>query len=133
MIALQLAINGILLGGVLALSALGFNIIFGVMRVVNLAHGDFVVLAAVMCAYAFTQFGINPLLLLPVTIVFGFVAGALVHRFLLRRLPREIASAEASMASAGSRPKGPDVSRRSWVRWPTVPSAAARSRASERT
>ena len=96
MIALQLAINGILLGGVLALSALGFNIIFGVMRVVNLAHGDFVVLAAVLCAYAFTQFGINPLLLLPLTIVAGFIAGALVHRFLLRRLPREIASAEAS-------------------------------------
>ena len=96
MIALQLAINGILLGGVLALSALGFNIIFGVMRVVNLAHGDFVVLAAVLCAYAFTQFGINPLLLLPLTIVVGFIAGALVHRFLLRRLPREIASAEAS-------------------------------------
>lgn len=96
MIVLQLAVNGILLGGVLALSALGFNIIFGVMRVVNLAHGDFVVLAAVLCAYAFTQFGINPLLLLPLTIVAGFCAGALVHRFLLRRLPREIASAEAS-------------------------------------
>jgi len=95
-IALQLAINGILLGGVLALSALGFNIIFGVMRVVNLAHGDFVVLAAVFGAYAFAQFGINPLLLLPLTIGAGFVAGALIHRFLLRRLPGEVASAEAS-------------------------------------
>jgi branched-chain amino acid transport system permease protein len=95
-IAVQLAINGILLGGVLALSALGFNIIFGVMRVVNLAHGDFVVLAAVFGAYAFAQFGVNPLLLLPITIAAGFVAGALIHRFLLRRLPGEIASAEAS-------------------------------------
>jgi branched-chain amino acid transport system permease protein len=95
-IALQLAINGILLGGVLALSALGFNIIFGVMRVVNLAHGDFVVLAAVFAAYGFAQFGINPLLLLPLAIVAGFLAGALIHYGLLRRLPGEVASAEAS-------------------------------------
>jgi branched-chain amino acid transport system permease protein len=95
-ILLQLAINGVLLGGVLALSALGFNIVFGVMRVVNLAHGDFVVLAAVFAAYAFARMGINPLLLLPLTVVAGFVIGALVHRLLLRRLPGEIASAEAS-------------------------------------
>ena len=66
MLVLQLAINGILLGGVLALSALGFNIIFGVMRVVNLAHGDFVVLAAMLCAVIFLCLSIAaaPLMLL---------------------------------------------------------------------
>ena len=46
MLIVQLVVNGVLLGGVLGLSALGFNLIFGVMRVVNLAHGDFVVLSA---------------------------------------------------------------------------------------
>jgi len=96
MVVLQLAINGVLLGGVLALSALGFNIVFGVMRVVNLAHGDFVVLAAVFAAYAFAQSGVNPLLLLPFTVAVGFVAGALIHHLLLRRLPGEVAGAEAS-------------------------------------
>ncbi|HXF33112.1 MAG TPA: branched-chain amino acid ABC transporter permease [Candidatus Acidoferrales bacterium] len=96
MLIAQLVINGVLLGGVLALSALGFNIIFGVMRIVNLAHGDFVVLAAVFCAFAFAQTGVNPLLLLPVTAIGGFVLGAFVHRYLLRRLPGEIASGEAS-------------------------------------
>jgi len=96
MLIAQLAVNGILLGGVLGLSALGFNIIFGVMRVVNLAHGDFVVLSAMLCAFAFAQWNVNPLLLLPVTATIGFVLGAMVHRFLLRRLPREIASGEAS-------------------------------------
>ncbi len=96
MIVAQLAINGVLLGGILALSALGFNVIFGVMRVVNLAHGDFVVLAAVFAVFAFEQFGVNPLFVLPVTVIAGFAAGALVHRLLLRRLPGEIASAEAS-------------------------------------
>ena len=92
----QLIVDGILLGGVLALSALGFNIIFGVMRVVNLAHGDILVLAALVCATAFTQWHINPLFLLPVNIAGGFVIGALIQRFLLRRLPAEIASGEAS-------------------------------------
>ena len=96
MIVLQLVVNGILLGGVLALSALGFNIIFGVMRVVNLAHGDFLVLAATFCVFLFTSFGINPLVVLPLTIAFGFGAGALVHYGLLRNLPSDVASSEAS-------------------------------------
>jgi len=92
----QLLVNGILLGGVFALSALGFNIIFGVMRVVNLAHGDVVVLAAMLCAFVFGALGINPLIVLPAVVVIGFLAGAAIHRFLLRKLPGEIASAEAS-------------------------------------
>ncbi len=92
----QLVVNGLLLGGVLALSALGFNIIFGVMRVVNLAHGDLIVIAALTCAVAYANWHINPLLLLPFTALGGFVLGAAIQRFLLRRLPAEIASAEAS-------------------------------------
>ena len=92
----QLIVNGLLLGGVFALSALGFNIIFGVMRVVNLAHGDIVVLAAMLCAFAFGSLGLNPLMVLPATIAAGFLAGAAIHGLLLRRLPGEIASAEAS-------------------------------------
>ena len=92
----QLVVNGLLLGGVFALSALGFNIIFGVMRVVNLAHGDIVVLAALLCAYEFGTLGFNPLIVLPAAIAGGFVAGAAIYAFLLRRLPGEIASAEAS-------------------------------------
>ena len=92
----QIVVNGLLLGGVFALSALGFNIIFGVMRVVNLAHGDIVVLAAMTCAFAFGSLGLNPLLVLPVAVIAGFLAGAAIHGLLLRRLPGEIASAEAS-------------------------------------
>ena len=95
-IAVQLLVNGLLLGGVLALSALGFNIIFGVMRVVNLAHGDLIVLAALTCAVAYEHWHINPLLLLPINALGGFIIGAVIQRFLLRRLPAEIASGEAS-------------------------------------
>jgi len=95
-IVVQLIVNGLLLGGVLALSALGFNIIFGVMRVVNLAHGDLIVIAALTCAVAYAHWHINPLVLLPFTALGGFVLGAAIQRFLLRRLPVEIASGEAS-------------------------------------
>lgn len=66
------------------------------MRVVNLAHGDVVVLAAMLSAFAFAQAGINPFLLLPLVIVAGFALGSAIQMFLLRRLPGEIASAEAS-------------------------------------
>jgi branched-chain amino acid transport system permease protein len=93
---IQLIVNGLLLGGVLALSALGFNIIFGVMRVVNLAHGDLVVIAALTCAVAYARWHINPLLLLPFTALGGFILGAAIQRFLLRRLPADVASGEAS-------------------------------------
>lgn len=92
----QLVVDGLLLGGILALSALGFNIIFGVMRVVNLAHGDFVVLGAILTALAYGRWHMNPLLMLPVTALLGFVLGVLIQRYLLRNLPREIASGEAS-------------------------------------
>src|SRR5579875_1372046 len=83
MVIAQLVVNGVLLGGVLALSALGFNIVFAV-------------LSAVFCAVVFAQTNLNPLILLPLTAGAGFVLGALVHRYLLHRLPGEIASAEAS-------------------------------------
>ncbi|MBV8600831.1 MAG: branched-chain amino acid ABC transporter permease [Candidatus Eremiobacteraeota bacterium] len=96
MTVVQLVVNGLLLGGVFALSALGFNIIYGVMRVVNLAHGDVVVIAAMVCALAFGALGLNPLVLLPVAVAGGFVLGAAIHRLLLRRLPAETASTEAS-------------------------------------
>jgi branched-chain amino acid transport system permease protein len=91
----QLTIDGLLLGGVYALSALGFNMIFGVMRVVNLSHGQFVVLAALLAAWAYATYHVSPLVTLPVAVVLAFVLGALVHRFLLRRLPADTASQEA--------------------------------------
>jgi branched-chain amino acid transport system permease protein len=66
------------------------------MRVVNLAHGDFVVLAAMLCAFAFASAGVNPFLLLPAVTLGGFLFGAAIQKYLLHRLPEEIASAEGS-------------------------------------
>ena len=68
--------QGVLLGGLYALFAMGLSLIFGVMRLTNIAHGDFIVLAA-FGAFAITsQTGIGPLgalaFLLPLSVVFGY-------------------------------------------------------------
>lgn len=64
---LQNLILGLLLGGVYALVAGGLTLIFGVMRVINIAHGAFLILAAFLTHTLWTEFGIDPLLAILVT------------------------------------------------------------------
>jgi branched-chain amino acid transport system permease protein len=70
-------VQGVLLGGLYALFAAGLSLIFGVMRLVNLAHGDLIVLAAFLILSLVTGFGLNPfvaaLIALPVMFVLGYV------------------------------------------------------------
>lgn len=70
-------IQGVLLGGLYALFAAGLSLIFGVMRLVNIAHGDLIVLAAFLGLTATTTLGINPLfaifIVAPVMGLFGYV------------------------------------------------------------
>lgn len=70
-------IQGILLGGLYALFAAGLSLIFGVMRLVNIAHGDFIVLAAFLGLSITTGFGLHPLaalfIVVPVMACFGYV------------------------------------------------------------
>lgn len=93
-LVLQLIINGLLLGGVFALAALGLNVIFGVTRIVNLAHGQIIILTALTCAVAFQKLGITPIEALPFAFVGGAIIGIIIERALLRRLPAHAQSAE---------------------------------------
>ncbi len=72
---LQVAIFGLLLGGVYALFASGLTLAFGVMRIVNLAHAVFIVASAYIAFFAFEHLGIDPLLsivfIMPLMFVFG--------------------------------------------------------------
>ncbi|MBI1877653.1 MAG: branched-chain amino acid ABC transporter permease, partial [Chloroflexi bacterium] len=65
--------QGILLGGLYALYGTGLSLIFGVMRLVNLAHGDFVVISAYLALVAVQILGLSPLLslLLVAPLLFG--------------------------------------------------------------
>lgn len=74
---LNAVVQGILLGGLYALFAAGLSLIFGVMRLVNIAHGDLIVFAAYMGLSTTMMLGINPLLALliviPIMSLFGYV------------------------------------------------------------
>jgi branched-chain amino acid transport system permease protein len=78
-------IQGSLLGGLYALFAIGLSITYGVMRVVNIAHGDFIVLAAYLALIPISMLGVHPfVVILPVAMVM-FGVGYLLQRVLLNR------------------------------------------------
>jgi branched-chain amino acid transport system permease protein len=82
----QLVIGGLLLGAVYALAAAGLNLIFGVMRIVNFAHGDLMVLGAYTAFGLYAAIGLNPLLALLVTVPLLFAAGWILQRVLVERV-----------------------------------------------
>lgn len=83
-LTMQLVINGLLKGAVLALAALGLTLIFGVMDIVNFAHGTYVMLAMYASHVAWAYFGIGPflavLLIAPAFFLFGMASHYLVIR-----------------------------------------------------
>ena len=84
-------IQGVLLGGLYALFAAGLSLIFGIMRLVNLAHGDLIVLAAFAVLALATWFGFDPFLAALLAMPAMFAAGfALQHVLLNRTLGRDL-------------------------------------------
>jgi branched-chain amino acid transport system permease protein len=89
--ALDAVIQGVLLGGLYALFAAGLSLIFGVMRLVNLAHGDLIVLAAFVILVVAEKLGLDPfaamIVAAPILFVIGF---ALQHVLMNRTLGRDL-------------------------------------------
>ncbi|MQB41036.1 branched-chain amino acid ABC transporter permease [Rhizobium sp. ICMP 5592] len=79
-------IQGILLGGLYAQYALGMALMFGVMRVVNITHGDLVVLLALIGISLATTFSLGPWSVLIVLVVLGAVLGVILQRLILNRV-----------------------------------------------
>ncbi|MCH7477009.1 MAG: branched-chain amino acid ABC transporter permease [SAR324 cluster bacterium] len=97
-ILVQLIINGILLGGVYALAAFGLSLIFGVSGVLNLAHGEFLMLSGFFVFVISDRWGINPFLMVAlITPLFFFVGyifeKALIQPLVLRKEQVRLASA----------------------------------------
>ena len=86
MIGLDTVIEGVLLGGVYALFALGLSLIFGIMRLVNLAHGDLILLAAYLVLSVTTVLGIPLIVATLLVVVVMFVAGSALQRLVLERV-----------------------------------------------
>ena len=72
---LQIIVNGVLLGSVYALLGVGMTMIFGIVKLTNLAHGEFVVLGAYLATVLAPALGIDPVLTLVVTIPLMFLSG----------------------------------------------------------
>jgi len=83
---LQYVVTGLLVGGVYALMSIGLALIFGVMRVVNFAQGDFMMLGMYVTYFLTTAYGIDPLLGAVVIVPPFFLVGVAVHRVLLARV-----------------------------------------------
>jgi len=75
----QTLVDGLILGGIYSLSAVGFSLIFGVLGVVNLAHGVIVLLGAYAALVMQQHFGLDPLLSIPFVFALLFVLGALLQ------------------------------------------------------
>jgi branched-chain amino acid transport system permease protein len=83
---LELIASGLITGGIYALIALGLNLQYGLMRILNIAHGEFLMLGAFATWFAQSQLGVSPLLMAPVAF-FGLMGvGMVIHRLAFRRL-----------------------------------------------
>ena len=85
-LALQLTVQGILLGGIYGLIALGLSLIFGVMGVINFAHGQIMVMAMYVSYWIFVLLGLDPYLSLVIVAAVIFVLGYLIQATVVNRI-----------------------------------------------
>jgi len=81
-------VNGLIVGGIYALVGVSLTLLYGVLRVVNFAHGEFVIAGSFLAFVLFTSFGIPPLLAVPIAAVVFFIAGWGLYYVLIPRLAR---------------------------------------------
>ncbi len=78
----QSIVFGIFIGALYGLAAVGFSFIFGVMRILNIAHGELLMLGGYAALLLFTRYHIDPFLSLPIVIVILFLIGAILYKVL---------------------------------------------------
>lgn len=83
--AIQVLILGVMLGGVFALMASGLTLIFGVMRIVNLAHPIMIIWGAFVAYWMFKLYGIDPIVAMPVAAAVMFVVGLVLYKLVFAR------------------------------------------------
>lgn len=85
---LQDLVNGILAGGIFAVVALGFSLVWGIMNIINLAHGSFVMLGAYIAYVLFSSWHVDPFVSIPIAFVLMFAFGYLVQRYIINFVVR---------------------------------------------
>ena len=94
---LALGVSAVLLAGFYASMAYGLGLIYGVLRVVNLAHGGMIMASAYLAWVLFTRFSVDPYLAIPVVMVVFFFVGMALYKGLVRFLPRGAAGGVQSL------------------------------------
>lgn len=82
----QILANGLVLGALYACLAVGFSLVWGVLNVINMLHGSFIVLGGYLTFIAWHQFGIHPVLMLPFVAAFLFVIGYLLQMVFINKV-----------------------------------------------
>src|SRR3990172_12404559 len=80
----QLVVSTLLLGGIYALIAVGLTLIFGIMRVVNFAHGEFLMLGMYLAFWSFSLWRLDPYVVLVIALPVFFVVGLLSYWLALK-------------------------------------------------
>lgn len=84
----QIAVNATLLSGILALVALGFSLVWGIMNIVNLSHGAFIVIGAYLTYWMHELWNVDPFLSVPVSMAVLFGLGYFLQRSLINQIIR---------------------------------------------
>ncbi|MBW1740454.1 MAG: branched-chain amino acid ABC transporter permease [Deltaproteobacteria bacterium] len=93
-------IQGLVLGAIYGMATMGLSLIFGVLRVVNVGHGAFIMVGAFIAWWLFSALGVIPILAIPVALVIGLALGFIFYYSVLRRLIKapELASLLATFS-----------------------------------
>ena len=96
---LNYLINGLSLGSVYAIIALGYTMVYGIAKMLNFAHGDIIMVGAYIIYYSMTSFGIDPILSIVISMVLCTVLGVVIERVAYRPL-RNASSSLAVLITA---------------------------------
>jgi len=83
---MQQIVNGLLIGFMYSLIAIGLTLIWGVMNIVNFAHGDFLMVGMFTSFWLYTLYGLDPLFSIPICTALLFVMGILIYRFIVSKV-----------------------------------------------
>jgi len=83
---LQVLLNGVLIGGIYAACAVGFSLIFGVLRIINIVHGEFLMLGAFITYWLFKLYGIDPFFSIPFSFAVLWILGYLLQKYVINRI-----------------------------------------------
>ena len=83
---MQQLVNSLLIGSVYSLVAIGLTLIWGVMNIINFAHGDFLMIGMFIAFWFYTMFGLDPIFSIPICAAILFLLGLVIYRFIVSKV-----------------------------------------------